>query len=240
MKLTPFKEVKMISFICPHCQKTITEKDFNSSEQNLNHLKEIFKQNEKNYINQLKTDLLADFESQKQSAVKLALAEKDNQFNETKAQFQSQINELTSQINNFEAEKRNALLTKDVEFKDLLNQKETEISKVKNTLESFEISKQSALIEQKDLLTQKHLGEVKQLTEKIVELEKANLLNKVIQNKTKGENFEHEVEGELRKVFFEDIISKITSQQKKADYLQIVRENNLEIGRIVYEVKNAA
>ncbi|KAF5274349.1 hypothetical protein FQR65_LT17020 [Abscondita terminalis] len=79
----------------------------------------------------------------------------------------------------------------------------------------------------------------KALIEKIHDLELANQQNKIIQNKTKGENFEHEVEEILRKTFMDDVIEKITDKDQKADYLHIIRKNNVEIGRIVYEVKNA-
>ena len=88
-----------------------------------------------------------------------------------------------------------------------------------------------------------------ELNEKIhqLEKEKADLIlknneNRIINNKIKGENFEHEVEGELRKAFgsSDDMIEKITVADKKADYLQIVRNSQRkELGRIVYEVKNA-
>lgn len=75
----------------------------------------------------------------------------------------------------------------------------------------------------------------------IKELEIMNAQNRIINSKVKGENFEQEAEGELRKAFgYSDVISKITTGENKADYLMVVKNHeNVEMGRIVYELKNA-
>ncbi|WP_339023118.1 DUF2130 domain-containing protein [Spiroplasma endosymbiont of Crioceris asparagi] len=79
------------------------------------------------------------------------------------------------------------------------------------------------------------------LLEQIEILKLANEKHKIINSKVKGENFEHEVEAELKKVFgFVDKIEKINdSSQEKADFLQTVIVDKNKIGKIVYEVKNA-
>lgn len=63
--------------------------------------------------------------------------------------------------------------------------------------------------------------------------------SKIIQNKVRGENFEYEIEKELRKTFAQDNIKKITIKNQKADYLQEIKQNNKIIGKIIYEIKNA-
>ncbi|MGL5268705.1 MAG: DUF2130 domain-containing protein [Spiroplasma sp.] len=121
-----------------------------------------------------------------------------------------------------------------------LNKLNQVIAEQKNKIETNNVELEKVLAQHEIKLTKQTHEEINNLKVKISELEKANLQNKLIQNKTKGENFEHEIEAELRKVFEpDDIIFKITDQDKKADYLQEVRQDNNVIGRIVYEVKNA-
>jgi len=158
-----------------------------------------------------------------------------DQLNAQKAEIerlkQAEIAQLTLAQTNLDAQKAAITQTKDSEIQ-LLNQKI-------ETLNSSHNNEVKVALQTKEL----------ELNEKIRHLEKENAdlvlknnENRVINNKIKGENFEHEVEGELRKAFgaSEDVIEKITVADKKADYLQVVRNNQRkELGRIVYEVKNA-
>lgn len=132
---------------------------------------------------------------------------------------------------------------------ELNKQKQEEVDKLKQTineqkieLEKNEVNLENQLMIKQQEIRSKYEEKIETLNSKVKDLEIANATNKVIQNKTKGENFEHEVHGELLKVFDEyDKVTKITSQDKKADYLQEVRTDDKKniIGKIVYEVKNA-
>lgn len=113
------------------------------------------------------------------------------------------------------------------------------INEQKNELEKNEVNLENQLMIKQQEIRSKYEEKIETLNSKVKDLEIANATNKVIQNKTKGENFEHDVHGELLKVFEGDEVTKITSQDKKADYLQEVKIDKKNIGKIVYEVKNA-
>jgi len=161
-------------------------------------------------------------------------------------QYQDQINNQQLEIQRLKQDQKAQL---DLAQTNLDAQKavimETKNSEIQLLNQKIETLKSGYDNEVKTALQAKEL----ELNEKIhqLEKEKADLIlknneNRIINNKIKGENFEHEVEGELRKAFgsSDDMIEKITVADKKADYLQIVRNSQRkELGRIVYEVKNA-
>lgn len=275
-------------FKCPNCSHLITEKDFKENEKILNHLSEIFKQHQTEYIQVLKNKLQEHYKKEQIKAINLALAEKETQLlkanqteldklkaiiaeqknkiennnllldkalaeYETKLQKEkhNEVSSLKSKVNELERvkETQKLMLEKLLVDKEKelikLNQEQLEklkqiIAEQKTKIETNSVELEKAIAQHEIKLTKQTHEEINVLKTKITELEKANLQNKLIQNKTKGENFEHEIEAELRKVFEpDDIISKITDQDKKADYLQEVRQDNNVIGKIVYEVKNA-
>ncbi|AXK50890.1 DUF2130 domain-containing protein [Spiroplasma alleghenense] len=242
-------------FTCPNCDYKITEKDFQENENILSNLKEIFRKHEQDYISIIEKTLTKQLGEQNELITKQRLAEAENAFEKAK---QIEIEKLKDII----SKQNNDLSNLDLKHKhDLENQSHKlesesnqEISRLMTKLATLQMELES----NQNLVKQARLEAEQEGLKKLVEMEKslnneifnlnnqitdlkhANDLNKVIQNKTKGENFEHEVEAELRKVFEpQDIIEKITAMDKKADYLQTIRENEKEIGRIVYEVKNA-
>ncbi|WP_339033506.1 DUF2130 domain-containing protein [Spiroplasma endosymbiont of Cantharis rufa] len=102
-------------------------------------------------------------------------------------------------------------------------------------------SENKLILNQKELELKTKYEEVISLKEKeITDLKVANATNRILNNKTKGENWENEVELELRKLasLTGDEINKITRTGTKADFLQIVREKELDLGKIVFECKN--
>lgn len=355
-------------FVCPKCGHAITEAAFEKNEKILNHLSEIFKTHENDYIKELEAKLIAQYKIEQDKEIKAALIAKENELlkinqkqldqlnqviaaqknkievsdselQKTLAQHENKLNQeknieftkLKNQITQLEKTKetQNLILEKTIATKeaDLLKENQKELdklnqiisdqkSKLENSrlelektlsqhenklnqknhdeiialreqinqlkdekksqkllLEKFVAEKeteflksnqdkvnqlQQIIADQKSKLENSHLelektlsqhenklnqvkhSEILVLKDQIQMLEKANQQFKVIQNKTKGENFEHEIEIELRKTFEpEDVIAKITTQDKKADYLQEVRQDNIVIGKIVYEVKNA-
>lgn len=136
---------------------------------------------------------------------------------------------LLEKLNEIEKIKHNELK----QLNDIINKQQIELSNNQVKLEKL-------LLEKSQEITNKKQQEIEILKQQINELKEANIQFKVIQNKTKGETFEQDVEYELRKVFEpEDIITKITTQDKKADYLHEIRKDGTIIGKIVYEVKNA-
>jgi len=161
-------------------------------------------------------------------------------------QYQDQINNQQLEIQRLKQDQKAQLdLTQtnlDAQKAVIMETKNSEIQLLNQKIETLKSGYDN---EVKTALQAKEL----ELNEKIhqLEKEKADLIlknneNRIINNKIKGENFEHEVEGELRKAFgsSDDMIEKITVADKKADYLQIVRNSQREeLGRIVYEVKNA-
>jgi len=129
------------------------------------------------------------------------------------------------------------------QYKDKLNYLNENITSLKNTLESTIAQKDSDKELTVAKLTQEYSDKLSKKNEEISTLKQLNSENRIIQNKTKGENWEREVENALCASFdYYDKIEKInnTVDAQKADYLQVVRDpNKNEIGRIVYEVKNA-
>ena len=160
-------------------------------------------------------------------------------------QYQEQINNQKAEIQRLkQAQASQIELTKaqlEAQKAAAVQEKDNAVQLLNHQLEALRLKQTNEI---KTALQTKEI----ELSEKIHQLEKEksalilkNNENRLINNKIKGENFEHEVEGELRKSFgFSDQIEKITDVDKKADYLQIVRnEQKKELGRIVYEVKNA-
>lgn len=216
----------------------------------------IAKENELLKVNQAEIDKLKEIIAEQKNRLENSNIELEKTLaqHEVKLNQQShdEITALKMQIGKLEKEKEaqkimldKLLVEKENELiklnQDQLDQLKQVIADQKNKLESNGIELEKAIAQHEVKLTKEKHEEIATLRTQINELREANLQFKVIQNKTKGENFEHEVEGELRKVFEpDDIIAKITTtQDKKADYLQEVRQDNNVIGKIVYEVKNA-
>ncbi|MCL8210771.1 hypothetical protein LT336_00515 [Spiroplasma sp. JKS002671] len=224
-------------------QKLVLEKSLAAKENEILRAK----QKQLDELNQI----IADQKNQLKNSdliLKKTLAESENQLNQAK---NNEIFNLKQEISKLkqEHEAQKIMLEKSLATKETnllkshheqLNQLHQIIADQKNKLETNRLELANSLSQQELKFTQLKDSEALKLKNQIQELEKANLQFRVIQNKTKGENFEHEVEKELRKIFEpDDVISKITDQDKKADYLQEVRQDNTIIGKIVYEVKNA-
>ncbi|ATG97496.1 DUF2130 domain-containing protein [Mesoplasma lactucae] len=189
-------------------------------------------------LNQIKS-----LEAELDNKVKIKASEIDKQYQEKLALNNMDIQKLKLELKSEQEKAKINLENKEKELNQTneinnQNQKaklEQQIADLNNKLEQEKLSFE----DKKNLALQKQEAEY---NKQINELQQAINANRLIHSKTKGENFEHEVEGELRKAFgFNDSIEKITDRDgEKADYLQIVKDNNNhELGRIVYEVKNA-
>ncbi|WP_026389854.1 DUF2130 domain-containing protein [[Acholeplasma] multilocale] len=163
-----------------------------------------------------------------------------NKANEIEKEYTDKINQYKLELATLQNNQETLILKKEAQFRD-------EIKPVIDQLKELVQTREIELINKQNEFEIK-LASVQQEVEKryqtqIEELKIANAQNKILQSKRKGENFEHEVEGELRKAFgMYDSISKInnTTADKKADYLQVIKNSQgNEIGKIVYEVKNA-
>ncbi|AHI54241.1 hypothetical protein SSABA_v1c08420 [Spiroplasma sabaudiense Ar-1343] len=181
---------------------------------------------------------------EQENAMKSNSNENEKKLQEEIFKLRTLVENNKSQLDLVVAEKEKALLIskqKEIEeFQKVISEQKLLITSNQNEVDKIKLEFQKENLEKVAMAEKLLNSEISKLQTQIKELEHANILNKVIQNKTKGENFEHEVEGELRKVFEPgDIIEKITSQEKKADYLHTVRNNNEPVGKIVYEVKNA-
>ncbi|WP_425379780.1 DUF2130 domain-containing protein [Spiroplasma endosymbiont of Stenodema calcarata] len=225
--------------------KTLAEKEAQfekSKQEELNKLQDI--------INKQKIDL-----SNNETNLEKLLAEKENKINIEK---QTQIDELkdhiaklTTTIENNKLELAKTLAEKEAQFEkskqeelnklqDIINKQKIDLSNNETNLEKLLAEKETIFLNKQKELMQNYEDEYKKLNVQITELKIANAEKRVIQNKYKGETFEQDVYGELQKAFApEDKIEKLTSQDKKADYIHEVRNNNIIIGKIVYEVKNA-
>ncbi|PPE05479.1 DUF2130 domain-containing protein [Williamsoniiplasma lucivorax] len=156
-------------------------------------------------------------------------------------------NQVESIAKNLDLEKQNELIVQKMKIEELNQQEKTRLSlemvKLQDKINQVEFQK-TADIEHQVLLKEKEMQQIieKQQNE-INELNLKNSQFKIIHSKAKGENFENEVESELRKGFgYFDSIQKINDSIDgvKADFLQIVKNaNNETMGKIVYEVKNA-
>ncbi|AVP49047.1 DUF2130 domain-containing protein [Williamsoniiplasma luminosum] len=176
-----------------------------------------------------------------------------------------QINELINQINGLKLEVKKQQEEASLKIGQEVLLKEKEIQKNIDLKNEENAKKQADFVNQINKLqlelekqqeqmvlkiTQEVLSKEKEMqkllddkNEEIQELNIKNATFKVMHSKTKGENFEHEVETELRKGFgILDEIQKINADidGTKADFLQIVKDSNgINFGSIVYEVKNA-
>lgn len=70
-------------FKCPNCSHLITEKDFKENEKILNHLSEIFKQHQTEYIQVLRNKLQEHYKKEQIKTINLALAEKEVHLNKS-------------------------------------------------------------------------------------------------------------------------------------------------------------
>ncbi|WP_342252352.1 DUF2130 domain-containing protein [Spiroplasma endosymbiont of Amphibalanus improvisus] len=174
---------------------------------------------------------------------KLAL-ELNTKFNSKIAELNKQLIELEITNKSFkeknEQEKKLASAEQEKKDQQIITQRDQTIVDLNNKLK-LEKANLDAEKSKLELELQKNFDfKISELKEEIQNLKLLNEKNKIIQNKTKGENFEQEVHGELTKCFdTEDVISKITDKNQKGDFLQEVRVNKKVIGKIVYEVKNA-
>jgi len=179
--------------------------------------------------------------TQKQNDLQTIINQKNAEINKIKDEQQTAVDLAKAQLIQDYQQKLNLLnienQKKQTELEIQINNKLNEIRQIKE----IEDKKLAVL---KNELMENHNKEITKLKEFIHELEIKNAQNRVIQNKIIGENWEREVENELSKAFgsTNDIVEKINRSidATKADYLQIIRDNQKnEVGKIVYEVKNA-
>ncbi|WP_338984433.1 DUF2130 domain-containing protein [Spiroplasma endosymbiont of Diplazon laetatorius] len=143
--------------------------------------------------------------------------------------------ELNKQSEISELEKTIAKLKSDISNSDLINSQKLETLKIQ--LES----NNKLLLNQLELeLKTKYESVISTKEAEITDLKVANATNRILNNKTKGENWENEVELELRKIASStgDEVNKITRTGTKADFLQIVKDKDKDLGKIVFECKN--
>ncbi|ATZ18115.1 DUF2130 domain-containing protein [Mesoplasma melaleucae] len=206
-------------------------------------------------INLVKQEMINQFNKEIE-VLNISLSQKDNlinKLNEQKAlEIDKEKNDLSKTFNDIENDLKIKLSNKEIEIKLLAEKLNLEVEKNKEVLTNYfnqeinnlklELNKKKIEIE--NLNNNKELQfKTKELDyeKRIAELNLANREFKIINSKRKGENFEHEVYEDLVKAFsLFDGIEKITTGERKADYLQIIKNHKKEeIGKIVYEVKNA-
>ncbi|WP_031543228.1 DUF2130 domain-containing protein [Mesoplasma photuris] len=237
--------------VCPHCNKPIKESDIQHNDKSWANVEKYLESQKQILKANLQRDLNLEYQKEFDNKFKIKELEFDKKIVEIKLELDKNsqeelnkkeilINNFKNQIANLEKEQELIISKKEAELK---NSIQNEISKLEQQLmnKDFEI-KTTAMEFENKLSISKNEIEKKYATQ-IEELKIANAQNKILQSKRKGENFEHEVEGELRKAFgLYDSIEKInnTTNDKKADYLQVIKNaTGKEIGKIVYEVKNA-
>ncbi|AGR42249.1 DUF2130 domain-containing protein [Spiroplasma diminutum] len=180
-------------------------------------------------IKELEIQLESRFVQEKQKE----LLEKNNRIQELELQAKSidklneqKIKSIQLELNsNFEKEK---------------SQLERKLTKFELDLKNIENEKQLMLNKRELELKAKYESVISTKEIEITDLKIANATNRILNNKTKGENWENEVELELRKLAAStgDEVHKITRTGTKADFLQVVREKELDLGKIVFECKN--
>ncbi|ALD66585.1 DUF2130 domain-containing protein [Spiroplasma cantharicola] len=190
---------------------------------------EAIKLNNQRDLKELEANLKAKFLEEKQVEVTTLM----NKIQKLEAEASSldQLNEQKLQKQKLELESNFNLQKAQWEAK--TTQALLEVQKIE--------SENKLLLNQKELELKTKYEEVISSKEKeITDLKVANATNRILNNKTKGENWENEVELELRKLasLTGDEINKITRTGTKADFLQVVREKELDLGKIVFECKN--
>ncbi|QGS52038.1 DUF2130 domain-containing protein [Spiroplasma tabanidicola] len=235
--LNDFLESKKQEYIKELEKKLITQLD---AQKKAEITSALAKQNEEFILEKNKLKLeINTLSINNEKMIEKAKNEKDIEITKLKEQINNFDQKLVSDIEKAKALQIQAMQKEKDELNLAISTNKDLISKLEANIKVLEASKKEEILIEKDKLRNEYDLQIKELNNQIMELKEANIQYKVIQNKTKGENFEHDVEAELRKVFPDDVIKKITSQSQKADYLQLVKENNVEVGKIVYEVKNA-
>ncbi|PPE06225.1 DUF2130 domain-containing protein [Mesoplasma corruscae] len=206
-------------------KQTMTN-DFNNEIQSF----KIILNNKESLIKQLNEQKALEIDKEKNTLI--------NQFNETKNSLEIKVANKELEIKAME-ERFNLEVAKNKEV--IMNQFNQELNDLKLQLNNKQIEIDN-LVKVKELESEKKELTIKNEYEnRINELTQANREFKIINSKRKGENFEHEVEEELQKGFgLFDQIDKLTTGDRKADYLQTIKNAKKEVvGKIVYEVKNA-
>ncbi|AVN64483.1 MULTISPECIES: DUF2130 domain-containing protein [Mesoplasma] len=187
-------------------------------------------QKQQNIIDQLNQQKIAELNEAKSNLL--------NEFNNVKNSLEIKLANKEVQIKALD-EKLNLEIEKNKEV--LINQFSQEINNLKLELNNKRIELENLVIQKEAESKTKELTLINDYDKRIADLVQANREFKIINSKRKGENFEHEVYEDLVKAFsLFDGIEKITTGEKKADYLQTIKNHKRqEIGKIVYEVKNA-
>ncbi|WP_338983144.1 DUF2130 domain-containing protein [Spiroplasma endosymbiont of Othius punctulatus] len=221
---------------CPKCGQDISISDL--FEHNTEAYNKMFQSKNEEYIKSEIKKRSNDFEEKLNTELRLNKFELESEFSKKQKALEDDLKQKNEKIiSSLQMEKQ----TLEIKVRSLSEDKEKDFeikimkieSEWNSKLAKLETSKEKELLETKAELIKNHSKEVE-------ELKIANATNKLIHVKTKGENFETEVELELIKVFGrDDEIKKITMGDTKADFLQVVKKDKVEIGKIVYEVKNA-
>jgi len=178
---------------------------------------------------------------QKQNELETIINQKNAEINKIRSEQQTAIDLAKAQLLQEHTQKINQL---DIENQKKKAELQLQINNKLNEIKQIKDVEDKNLMALKIKLKEEHDKEISKLNKVIHELEIKNAQNRVIQNKIIGENWEREVENELSKAFWStnDKVEKINKSidATKADYLQIIRDNQKnELGKIVYEVKNA-
>ncbi|ATZ18976.1 hypothetical protein ESOMN_v1c05940 [Williamsoniiplasma somnilux] len=257
---------KNLMFTCPHCGKEtnlLKSDEFRTHVENyivqqqfelIEATKKQEQQNSENILQSTIENLQKELQIEKSKiefSLRQEMSEKINNLNQelqkNNHQFeiekQKLIEEKTSEIQALkfanEEFKNNAELKYKAEYQDVINE-------LKNKNEQLSLATQNELeklASQYSLDLEKTKSEIdNKYRNEIESLKIANAQNKIIHSKTKGENFEIEVETELRKCFgMNDAIDKIniSVDNTKADFKQSIKFKGDVVGTIIYEVKNA-
>ncbi|WP_339022568.1 DUF2130 domain-containing protein [Spiroplasma endosymbiont of Crioceris asparagi] len=214
--------MEKVFITCPHCQKPINILESHAEAEVFKY----FKDNESKYKKQLREEELELIKSSLKNEYSLKLKQNNLEFDQ---KLQNLNNDLQNKVLEIENIKKMAVLEAQNKF---LQQ----IEELKALNEKQKLLKENEILEIKEKIRSQYINEIE-------ELKIANAKNKLMQNKTKGENFENEVESELRKCFgMYDVIEKInvSKDNKKADFKLSIKTSDAKIiGSIIYEVKNA-
>jgi hypothetical protein len=259
-------------FICPHCNKEITQEQLLSDKNNSHIFAEFktnfereFKQEQETKVrNEIKKQLQDELAIEFKNNLEKELLKKDNEqkelINNLEKNFELKSQEVKSLTESFSIERKQWSETKSLEIKtevqtieaklkndytDQIQKLKMDLEKKQNEIESIknqlELQFQKDLNEQERKLNSDFKIVEAELNAQIQELKLANSANRLMNNKVKGENWEHEVESSLRKLALAngDEIEKITQAGNKADFRQIVKNDSVEVAKIIYECKNA-
>lgn len=174
-------------FMCPHCHKPITEKDFQENEQAIAHLQEFFNSQERNYKQKLTDKLQSKWLEQQAKVLEAQLKTQETKLIKEQHEALKQLNELKQKeldiVNNKIKSLEIINTTNEQKIKvavsenalQLHKQKQKELDELNKQLQQLDIENKNFQVELKTQLTAKELSILKEKQKEIDSIKDQNI-----------------------------------------------------------------